>query len=288
MSTWLRGVYVCRALLLAALAMPALAQPPRLIAAADFEDGRLPAGRWHWGQYGGTLDVSRDRTANYAGSKGSVRGRYPIPAGGKYAVGSASLEDLKTREIYIEFQARMPGIKHGLKFLKIFGGRDANGYANATIQPDYTGSDNGGFLFIGFGDGSVPDNDFGSVINIDGTQPRLIGRSYGLAEVKTPQKAVWPSSNWGTGWHHFRVKVKFNSGTSELNEENDGEFYLEIDDKVYVDAKGLFNRHPRNLPIASVNFFDWSQSGTQPFDVWYDDIVISTGGFLPRPRGAAP
>lgn len=273
-------------LALAMISPLASADPIRSVVFADFETGQLPMGRWSWGAYGATLEVSKDRSNNYLNSAGSVRAVYPVPQGGRYALGIINLGDLKTRELYVEFAAKMPGVKHGLKFLKVFGGRNANGYANATFQPDYTGSDNGGFLFVGFGDGAVTENDFGSVINLDGSAPHLIGRSYGLATVSTPQKAFWPSTNWGTSWHRFRIKVKFNSGTSVLNEVNDGEFYLEIDGKVYVDAKGLFNRHPLNLPIESVTIFDWSQSGTQPFEVWYDNISVSTGGFMRSNQGS--
>lgn len=271
--------------LLGILLLPseALAQTPQVIASANFDSGVLPGGRWSWGEWsGGKLDISRDRSQNYSNSAGSVRARYPVPVGAVYAVGSLALADLKLREVYVEFRARMPAVKHGLKFLKIFGGRLPTGYANATIQPDYTGTDNGGFVFIGFGDGSQRENDFGNVIYLNGAEPAAIGRSYGLATVLTPQKNWWASTNWGTDWHRFRVKVKFNSGTSSLNEVNDGEFYLEIDGNVYVDAKGLFNRHPENLPIDHINIMDWSQTGKEPFEVWYDDIVVSTGGFIER------
>lgn len=251
-----------------------------VVAQADFDSGTLPGGRWHWGAYnGGTLVVSRDRKQNAGNSAGSVRGTYPVPVGDRYVLGTVDLSDLKTREIYLEFDARMPLIKHGLKFLKIFGVRDANGYANATIQPDYTGIDNGSFPFIGFGDGTSTENDFANIIKLDGTDPSLIGRSYGIASVATPQSSAWPSTNWKSDWHHFRVKVKFNSGTTADTEISDGEFFLEIDGTVYVAAKGLYNRHYSNGPIASVSFFDWSQAGQQPFEVWYDNIVISTGGF---------
>lgn len=76
------------------------------------------------------------------------------------------------------------------------------------------------------------------------------------------------------------MKAKFNSGTDASNEVADGEFYLEIDDVVWVDAKNLFNRHYSNLPIKKVELFGWSQSRPADFELWYDDVRISTGGFV--------
>ncbi|WP_198265651.1 hypothetical protein [sulfur-oxidizing endosymbiont of Gigantopelta aegis] len=52
----------------------------------------------------------------------------------------------------------MPKARHGVKFLKIFSGRNANntnsGYANTTFGLDYTGGDNGGMYQVSFGDGT--------------------------------------------------------------------------------------------------------------------------------------
>jgi hypothetical protein len=88
------------------------------------------------------------------------------------------------------------------------------------------------------------------------------------------------------------MHVKYNSGTTAENEVADGEYYVEIDGKVYVNATGLFNRHYSNLPIDRVEFFNWAQNGTQPFEIWLDDIRVTTGGFLqpsaPKPPALAP
>jgi hypothetical protein len=87
----------------------------------------------------------------------------------------------------------------------------------------------------------------------------------------------WSSSNWGTGWHLFEFFVKFNSGTSAINETNDGECFVRIDSTVYVDARGLFNRHWSNEPIYRVGILNQSQgSASGPFEIWYDNIFIST------------
>lgn len=183
----------------------------------------------------------------------------------------------------------MPAVKQGLKFLKIFGQSPVNGnYANTTFALDYTGGDPGSMYQVSFGDGSTVGNDTGNVINFDGTYPAWIGRSYGKAVLSTPQKASFGSVKWGTSWHHFQMRVKFNSGTTSANEVNDGAYYVAIDGNVYVNATGLFNRNPSNGPIDRVELFGWSQNGASPFEIWYDNVKISTGGFMNPSTPMAP
>lgn len=240
---------------------------------------------------GGSVSISSDTTRNYAGSAGSLKGTYPIATGDSYVWAAYDLSALALSDIYIEFRAKMPGAKQGLKFLKIFGGESggpAPNYANTTFALDATGIDNGALVYAAFGDGSTTANDTANGVWLAGINDpdrayHGIGRADGLATVSTPQNAIWPSSAWGTAWHHFRFHVKFNSGTSALNEVNDGELYVEIDGVVYVDASGLFNRHYTNAPIDRVEFFGWAQNGTTPFELWYDDIRITTGGFYEPP-----
>jgi len=232
-------------------------------------------------QDGGVVSISTNTSLNYNGGATSVVGKYPKSTGGVYVWGSYDVSALKTEDIYIEFWAKMPGAKQGLKFLKIFGARASDGSAaNTTFGMNYTGGDNGSLYQVSFGDGSTAFNDTQNVINLDGTYPDWIGRSYGQAKVSTPQMAPWASSNWGTTWHHFKMHVKFNSGGSAGTEVADGQYYLEIDAKVYADASGLFNRNSANGPIDSVQIFGWSQGGTTPFEIWYSNVVISTGGFV--------
>ncbi len=236
---------------------------------------------WTFGaQAGGTVGISTNSALNFNGDAGSLIGNYPVASGNVYVWGTYSVASLNTEDLYIEFYAKLPGVKHGLKFLKIFGGQQGSGYANTTFGLDYTGYDPGAMYQVSFGDGSSVGNDTANVINFDGSSPNMIGRSYGKASVSTPQKSRFASSQWGTTWHHFRMHVKFNSGTSSTNEVNDGAYYVEIDGKVYVNATGLFNRNPANAPIDRVELFGWSQNGAAPFEVWYDNVLISTGGFM--------
>lgn len=239
-------------------------------------------------QDGGTVAISTTTSLNYNSSSGSLKATYPKAVGSVYAWGVYNVSSLKTNDLYIEFWAKMPNAKQGLKFLKIFGGSSNGGYANTTFALDYTGGDPGAMYQVSFGDGSTTGNDTAQVVNFDGSYPQWIGRSYGKATVSTPQKKGFSSASWGTSWHHFKFRVKFNSGSSASTEVADGAYYVEIDGKVYVDAKGLFNRHYSNAPIDRVELFGWAQSGSSAFDIWYDNIRITTGGFADTVTPAPP
>jgi hypothetical protein len=237
---------------------------------------------WGFGaQAGGNVRISTDPAQNHNDGATAIVGSYPASGNGEsYVWGGYDVSSLGLSDVYIDFWAKMPGAKQGLKFLKIFGRHGADdSYSNTTFGLDYTGIDLGGMAAVSFGDGANPQNDTQNIIILNGDYPNWIGRSYGKATVSTPQNSIWQSSNWGTSWHHFRMHVKFNSGTTAATEVNDGEYYLEIDGKVYADAKGLFNRHYSNGPIDSVAIFNWAQSGKLPFEIWYSDMTISTGCF---------
>lgn len=217
----------------------------------------------------------------------AIEGSYPNqPSGGQYIWAFYNLAALKTEDIYIEFWAKMPGVKEGCKFVKVFGDlstyNGSTGAANTTVETDFTSADYGAVRQISFGDGSTMSNDTQNTINLTGLYPQSIGRSYGIAKVLTPQGHTFSSADWGTGWHHFKIHIKFNSGTTPQNEVPNGEYFLEIDGKVYVDATGLYNRNPGDGPINHIGFFGWAQTEPQAFQVWYYDIRISTGGFVPQ------
>jgi hypothetical protein len=238
---------------------------------------------WSLGsQAGGSLSLSTNASLNYNNEATALQANYPSSSGGSggvYVWGAYSVAALKTEDIYVDFWAKVPAAKQGLKFLKVFGANTNGAYANTTFGLDYTGTDFGSLYQVAFGDGTGTANDVDNVINLDGTYPNWIGRSYGKASVQTPQKTRFASSQWGTSWHHFRIHVKFNSGTTSANEVNDGAYYLEIDGKVYVNATGLFNRNPADGPIDRVEIFGWSQNASSAFQIWYSDVRITTGGF---------
>ena len=251
----------------------------------------ISAPGWNfWANSGGSLGVEATPGPNGIGTVDALEGSYPIPAqsGGSYVGAGYDLSALNTEDIYIEFWAKMPGVKEGCKFVKIFGKRSSStGYADTTIYTDYTGAQYGAIRQIGFGDGQGLVNDSTSIVDLTGLHNHL-GIQAPTAVVETPQGSVFSAADWGAGWHHFRIHVRFNSVSSSGVNVPDGEYYLEIDGKVYVDATGLYNRNPVNLPIQNVNFFGWAQTESQPFQLWYYDIRISTGGFISSPMPSAP
>lgn len=183
------------------------------------------------------------------------------------------------KELYIKFDAKMPNAKHGLKFCKIFG-RSGSGCANTTFALDYTNQDNGAMRYVGFGDGSGITNDTAALQYLNGGTS-LLGRSSGLATVVSGGQ-MFDSSDWGTGWHTFRLKIKFNDGTTAENEVNNGEILVNIDGVDYVHTTGLFNRHYSNGDIGYISFGDWTQApfaGSPAFDIHFDNIFISRHGF---------
>ena len=78
--------------------------------------------------------------------------------------------------------------------------------------------------------------------------------------------------------------LKYNSGTSAATEVADGAYYVEIDGRIYVHATGLLNRHYTNKPIDRVELLGWAQGGSQPFEIWYDDVKITVGSSMPPMR----
>ncbi|TDQ25763.1 hypothetical protein [Tenacibaculum caenipelagi] len=249
----------------------------------NFNDGTVP-NNWRIGAQKGASYSFEESDISEVGSftNLALKVNYPIPIGESYFWLNYTLPSSQNiTDIAIDFWAKMPSeSKFGMKFVKVFGSKSVDGgYANTTFGLDYTGIDNGALYSVSFGDGTEKQNDTQNIIRLDGKEPNLIGRSFNTALVETPQNEYWASDYWGTDWHHFKFRLKFNSGTTKENEVADGEYYIEIDGKVYVNAKGVFNRHYSNLPIKEISFGGWSQKGTNPFEIWLDNIKISTGGF---------
>lgn len=254
---------------------------------AALSTAQIGASNWAIGaQDGGSIGV-QTTTGPTGTTVNALEGSYPASThttGGQFMWADYNVASLQTEDIYIEYWAKMPGTKGGAKFLKIFGDRPPpyNNFANTTFSTDYTGIDSGAILKIIFGDGTNLENDGQNAIKLTGSYLNMMGRSYGTAVVQTPQNNGFSSTDWGTGWHHFLIHAKFNSGTTAQNQVPNGEYFLEIDGKTYLDAVGLYNRNPANGPINRIELFGWAQNDPTPFQVWYYDVRISTGGFMPQ------
>lgn len=262
----------------------------KVLTELKFSKPELNVDGWSFGsQDGGQLKYSKDDRLGESGD-GSLHATYPKTIGGSGGVfvwAGFNVVKYDTRDLFIEFWAKTHKVQ-GLKFLKIFGQIDpkTQGMANTTFALAYAGQTyRGQFTQIAFGDGKDIRNDMQNIVNLNGRTPDWVGRSYHLdkpAIVETPQNSYFKLEDGK--WHKFRMRAKFNSVDPETGEEiADGAYYLEIDDVIYADARGLLNRHKDNLPIRNINFFDWSQDAEHSFDVWIDDVVISTGGFPSAP-----
>lgn len=249
-----------------------------LIAGANFTDGQLiPASIMTgatWNSYNPTRTIE----------SGAMRLDY---LGGVDVASAPALDitiaDLNLNDVYVSFRSRMPGTKGGCKFVKWFGKNNGN-YHNATFGTTYSpesGEANGDINRISFGDGSGTSGDTANFVQLKGGYPAGVGRAYpATASVLTPQEANFTGADWGTTWHEFKMRMRFNSGTSALNEVADGIFYLEIDGKVYANVTGIFNRHYSNsLYFDYIAFGGHAQSNPSDFQLYFDDIKVSVGGF---------
>lgn len=213
---------------------------------------------------------------------------------GMYAWAEYNLAPLNTRDVYIEFDVRIPPDAGGrtpgsAKFLKFFGQASSDGYANTTFGISGDAGQVGSLTYIGFGDGTNMENDVANVIFLNGTEPTWIGRSYGKASVYN-RGTYWNYWDWKDQWHHFRVHAKFHTSTYNtatktcVAEVNDGEYYLEIDGVTFVDARGLFNHRCSNPPLSRVTLLDWGGGTFGPFEINLDNIRVTTGGFVSGPK----
>ena len=250
-----------------------------VLSAIDATGGVMPPASQHastsWASgsaNGGTMGIVTD--TDFRSGK-AFQGTYLAAATGIDAYLQLNMSGLALDELYIQFKAKMSGTAGACKFLKIFGTAVSTNYANFTLQPTWSSA--GNIESAQFGDGTTITNDANNSINLDGTTLSNAGRSYpSTAVISTPQAADF--LDW-SGVNQFRVRVKFNTGTTSGNEVADGEIWVEINGNVYLNATGLFNRHYSNDTINRCAFFEYSQSNAAALTLLMSDIIVSTGGF---------
>lgn len=286
-----------------------LVPPPQVLLFENFDNAIFPTAL---NVNGPGRQLSTDITKTYGNQGKSLRYVYSAmgtPNGNQYPYGLFDLSSYNTDHVYIRFYAKMPAHTHGLKFVKVFGKRPvSDNYANTTFGLDYTGvaSGTGSMYAVSYGDGGftnsptgpveVTANDTNRTVDFVGNSTNS-GRAKNLSGYKvTTVQHPFHELDWGTNWHKFEIYVKFNSGTSRANEINDGEVTVKIDGVPYVEATGLFNRHPTNGTIQKIEILGWTQNEwpwvngvgrvekpTPEFEIWYDNVEISLNGWGPDP-----
>lgn len=245
-----------------------------LIASANFADGNLtPASI-----------LSGYDWASYNTGRSIVGGEMKMDFLAGFPASDPAL-DLYTNsnvlwDVEINFTGRMPGATGGFKFCKIHGAADpiTGFYNNVTFALDYSGAGDakGAMMYVAFGDGSTAgSSDTANLAWFDSRGDGDVGRNVGVATILRPQNDYFRASDWGTAEHTFKIRMKYNSGTTALNEVNDGIFYVEIDGLVYLNATNMFNRHWANpRRIGHVGFGGLNQSNPSDFSFYYDDFLL--------------
>lgn len=249
-----------------------------------------------WNGYNGATKFRETATVN--GVSGTVlRVHQPANgAGNTFGYLRLDVSALNTQDIYLDFWAKMTP-RGGLKFLKLFGSGSTD-FPHTTFQPDWNSGNlsapNAGSGRMGnvtFGDGSSPQLDNNNIINFDCVNKTTnspsagysnvvgAGRSGSTATILTPQAAAW--NGWDDGnFHHFRVRVKYNTGTSAGTEVKDGAYFVEIDGLVYCDATGLFNRHYSDGQYHKfIDWFGYAQNNNYAMDISVANIKAATSGW---------
>jgi len=185
------------------------------------------------------------------------------------------------KDIYIKFLARksaggMP------KFVKFYGQiLPTNQTANTTFKgADYV---LGEITTVSYGDGSGTSNDstFGASYDTGYDSDAYVGRSGSLPRTFV-HGGKFTAAEWGDGteWHKFEFHVKFNSGTTALNEINDGCVECRIDGVMRCAAYNIFNRHYSNLPLNYVNVMDLVQGAYPTFTLDVKELTVSKYGWI--------
>lgn len=224
-----------------------------------------------WGQilFSDNFDGYSDSPANHGWSLGSnvsvasdgTRGRslrinYTIESNAMYIIERA----LNRPEAYVKFSFKRTSHNGtgGCKFVKFFGQRIGDNYANCTFQQIYeSGSMNG--PMSGNGTGISGDAEqywwYWSPTTNNGTVLKY-SSAYQIPDDK---------------WHTFQVYAKMNN-----DGKADGEYRIWIDGKEWYHVTGVTMRNSGNIRnFERIGFGEYGRGMTAPFQMWYDDIVIS-------------
>ncbi len=172
---------------------------------------------------------------------------------------------LNRSEVYIRFNFKITNYNGagGAKFIKLFGEMPANvwnNYSNTTIPMTY---EHGAIEGVFYGPGMSLAND--TVCKASFNLP--INECGGNVEKSSSGFPVPEDEDWHTFEAYFKMNTDNNS---------DGEYRVWFDGQEYYHITGVKNRHNENIRNwRTMSLGDWCQGFEAPFEVWYDNVVVS-------------
>jgi hypothetical protein len=251
-------------LTVACYVLPSFSAVAEIIFEDDFESSSsVKSGGWSAVGKNVTLE-----TKNCNNSSKCVKIRYAEQGYSPYLL-QKTIRDANVSEVYVRFYFKFddPAIccPGGAKFLKFFGDRSGEGYANTTFGMGGLGeSGTPVFRKLIYGDGSGTLNDAQASIRFDGVANDK------LVEFKHFTDHF--SANDGK-WHHFEAYMKYNE-----NGKRNGEYKVWFDGELKLHAVNVKNRNNLNTrKFERVALGDFHHDGgNTTWNIWYDDVVIST------------
>jgi hypothetical protein len=171
-----------------------------------------------------------------------------------------NISSLSLSEIYVRFYFKVDDPSGGCKFIKFFGVRDGDNYANTTFMINYT---RGTLYEISYGDGSTISNDTQVVIRYSGEHTDA------NVSVSVSEGEFDPDDD---EWHCFEVYMKYND-----NDQRNGAYKVWIDGQLWVSATNVKNRHNDNSKIIDrVELAGYTHENLEhTWYLWYDNVVFS-------------
>lgn len=163
-------------------------------------------------------------------------------------------------EIYVRFYFRVDDPSGGCKFLKLFGIRNGDSYANSTFGLNYYSNT---LNDVQYGGGDGLSNDSQRIIRFNGTRSD---------ENVTIHKSTGEFDPRDGKWHCFEAHMKYND-----NGQRNGIYRVWIDGEMRLHAANVKNRNDLNsrffesVQLANYCHSNWSHL----WHLWFDDVVIA-------------
>lgn len=209
---------------------------------------------WDYANPSGTSYVELTTTEGYNSSRG-LKVTYQAEGNAAYIV----IPNYATGrgDVYVRFYARTSGPLSTSKFLKIFGTRSEDSYANTTLNL-HSGS---GALAILHGTGTGITNDVTNAIYLSGFNydPEIV--------IETSSSDFVPDNTWRC----YEFYMKYNT-----NGNRDGIYKVWIDGVLRLHATNVKNRHDSNTrAISGIELGGYTHGSSTPWYLYYDHVVLS-------------